>query len=155
MHRLERLRLLVMAAHRDTDRAFAGRLRQVGVTAAQAEALKLLEEHRHLAVRDLGDLLVREAGSPSRLAGTMAEHGWAEKAPQDFDGRVTILRITSRGLRRANRVRTAERRLYESMDDDHRLADLEACEDVLHALSEGPSGRAVRSRLRGGSLLPW
>jgi len=164
MDEIAALRLWIMAAHRDLDREHARLLRVIGLTPAQADALAVLQEHGALTVRDLGDLLVRESGSPSRLARTLVESGWVDRTIEPFDGRTAVLRLSVAGRRLAGRAERAESRLHGSMAQaiGHVPAGtalagpplagtvrLRVCAAALAALASGPAGRAVPRRLAG------
>src|SRR6266700_3672007 len=73
---VEQLRYLVLAAQRDGNRALAARLRPLDLTPAQAEVLTVLAgADRPLTVRQIGEQLVCEPGSPSRLVASLVTAG--------------------------------------------------------------------------------
>jgi len=143
------LRLWIMAAHRDLDREHARLLRTIGLTPAQADALAVLHEHGVLTVRDLGDLLVRESGSPSRLARTLVDAGWVDRTIEPFDGRTAVLRLSPLGRRLAARAERADVQLRGAMAREIDPELVEDCSVALAALASGPAGRAVPRRLAG------
>ena len=68
METIEELRYLVLGAQREGARSLAELLQPAGLTAAQAEVIAVLRDaDRPLTVREVGDRLVCEGGSPSRL----------------------------------------------------------------------------------------
>src|SRR5436189_5649367 len=73
---VEELRYLILGAQREGARALADLLRPAGLTAAQGEVIAVLQEaKRPLTLREIGERLVCEAGSPSRLVASMVEDG--------------------------------------------------------------------------------
>src|SRR3954469_15729157 len=65
---IEELRYLVLGAQREGARMLAQLLRPLGLTAAQAEVVAVLRDaDGPLTVREIGDRLVCETGSPRRL----------------------------------------------------------------------------------------
>src|SRR3954468_928729 len=65
---VEELRYLILGAQREGARALAELLRPAGLTAAQGEVIAVLQEAgQPLTVREIGERLVCETGSPSRL----------------------------------------------------------------------------------------
>ncbi len=87
MDRVEELRYLVLAAQREGSRGLADALRPLGVTPAQAEVLTVLRSAgRPLSVRELGELLVCETGSPSRLTRSVVAAGLVRSGTDDADG---------------------------------------------------------------------
>ena len=66
MRRAEQIRYLILAAQREGNRQLSAALAQLGLTPAQSEALRILEDHGPLALKQLGDMLVCDTGtSPS------------------------------------------------------------------------------------------
>lgn len=149
MDEISALRLWITAAHRDLDREHARLLRAAGLTPAQADALRVLQEHGVLTVRDLGDLLVRESGSPSRLARTLVESGWVGRTIEPFDARVSVLGLSPLGRRFAGRAERAEARLHDTMAQRIDAALLDQLSAGLASITYGPAGAAVRRRIRG------
>jgi DNA-binding MarR family transcriptional regulator len=125
------------------------------VTAAQAEVLTVLASSPEpLSVKELGGLLVCETGSPSRLARSVVEAGWAETVTDERDGRVTRLRLTARGRATSARIAQAEHafhgQLTAALGDDAALRRL--IEALRSVVGDGPAGRALaRRRAASGS----
>src|SRR6266496_116610 len=63
----EEFRYLVLTAQREGNRILTEALRPLDLTPSQAEVLRVLQEHQPLSLIALGELLVCESGSPSRL----------------------------------------------------------------------------------------
>lgn len=94
MDRAEELRYLILAIQREGNRQLTEVLRAVNLTASQAEVMLVLHQYQPMTLVELGERLVCEAGSPSRLVKTMAEAGWIEKLPNQKDGRAVLLHLT-------------------------------------------------------------
>jgi DNA-binding MarR family transcriptional regulator len=151
MDDVEELRYLVLAAQRDGNRMLATLLRPLGLTPAQAEVLTVLAgAGRPLTVREVGDLLVCEPGSPSRLVSSLADAGHVARRPHPDDGRASALELTPRGRRAAEQVRAVE----EAFHDELRARmtsrrDTEATVRTLRRIAQdGPSATALRRRMR-------
>src|SRR5262245_41840403 len=97
MQPIEELRYLILAAQREGHRLLAEPLRPLGLTPSQAEVLHVLEDHEPLSLIALGDLLVSETGSPSRLVQGLVEDGLVERLPSAADKRMVTLTLTDRG----------------------------------------------------------
>jgi DNA-binding MarR family transcriptional regulator len=102
------LALLVKAIQRELDRQTNEAMRQYGLTAPQADALMLIRQAGPLSLKQLGDLLIAEAGHPSRLVDRLVEAGLVERRPADDDRRRVVLSLTARG--RKLETRAAKRR---------------------------------------------
>ncbi len=150
---VEELRYLILAAQREGNRAFAGALRQHGLTPSQAEALSVLHAAgRALTVKEVGERLVCETGSPSRLMGTLTSKGLIQSSSDTNDRRVTRLSLTDAGAVAVAGVADAEQAIYALMES---LIDVPAAEhacDLLRALvGELPTGRALARRIADGA----
>jgi DNA-binding MarR family transcriptional regulator len=149
MRPLDQLRYLILAAQREGERAFARALRPAGLTPSQAEALSVLRDARRpLTVRELGDRLVCERGSPSRLAGTLVAKGLVSTESDAKDARVTRLRLSSRGKGAAVEIVAAEDRLFARLAPslDPRAVH-EACALLRGIVGELPAGKALALRI--------
>src|SRR5215469_5594980 len=97
MNRANELRYLILAAQREGSRLFAEQLRPLGLTPAQAEVLAVLHEVHPLSLIEVGERLVCESGSPSRLVEGMVKSELVERIPSSTDQRKVSLTLTERG----------------------------------------------------------
>lgn len=142
------LRLLVLGAQRDLHRLLGEALAPLGVTPAQAEVLTVLAPRPPLSLQALGERLVCETGSPSRLVATLVRVGWVRRRAAADDARRIELSLTPAGAALADRVQAAEAEL---------LAELGAVlqgqppgpvnETLWRLVAHLPAGRALRLRL--------
>jgi DNA-binding MarR family transcriptional regulator len=149
MDSLEELRYLVLAAQREGGRALAAALKPHSLTPSQAEALAVLRDARRgLSVREIGQRLVCEGGSPSRLMSTLARKGFVESSADPLDGRVTLLSLTPAGADAARAVSKIEAELYDGIGSLVDRAQVEAALPVLRALVGAlPAGEALQRRI--------
>jgi MarR family transcriptional regulator, organic hydroperoxide resistance regulator len=145
---LEELRFLILGAQREGSRALSELLAPIGLTAAQAEVLAVLrDEPRPLSVGEIGQRLVCEGGSPSRLVATVVDRGLAQRTPSPSDRRAVELSLTPQGQAAAERVAEAERRLYEWLSQTLTNADVASMIRALRKLVDGrPAGQAIARR---------
>src|SRR4051812_48796854 len=113
MEPIEELRYLVLGAQREGNRVLTELLRPVGVTASQAEVLAVVRAGGPLTVREIGERLVCETGSPSRLVASMVDAGLLERRGRPGDRRAVELSLTAKGEAAAAKVAEAERGLYD------------------------------------------
>jgi MarR family transcriptional regulator, organic hydroperoxide resistance regulator len=119
------------------------------VTPAQSEVITVLGSSPDpLSVKELGELLVCETGSPSRLARSVVEAGWAEPVASERDGRVTRLRLTPRGQATAAQIAEVEQAFHEQLAATlGGPAALDGLVDALRSVvGDGPAGRALARR---------
>lgn len=148
MDQLEELRFLVLGAQREGSRALTELLAPIGLTAAQAEVLAVLrDEPGALTVREIGQRLVCEGGSPSRLVATVVDRGLAQRTPSASDGRAVEVTLTAEGRAAAARVAEAEQKLYEWLDGTLTDGDVKSLIRGLRKLVDGrPGGDAIARR---------
>ena len=149
MESIEEFRYLVLAAQREGARALASMLKPQDLTPSQAEALAVLRDARRpLTVKEIGDRLVCEGGSPSRLTSTLARKGLVESSSDPSDRRITLVSLTTAGAEAAQAVGRVEQDLYAALSmmlDEKQVA---AAVPVLRALVDQlPAGAALQRRI--------
>lgn len=150
MDAIEELRYLVLAAQRDGSRAFAAALKPLGVTPAQSEVLTILRAAPdQLSVRELGELLVCETGSPSRLVRSLVEAGLVAASTSQHDARRTSIQLTETGVKTADAVAQVERVFHQRLRQALPPEDLGAVVELLRGfVGDGPAGQALERRRR-------
>jgi DNA-binding MarR family transcriptional regulator len=144
----EELRYLILAVQREGNRILTETLRPLDLTPAQAEVLRVLQDHQPLSLVELGSLLICESGSPSRLVNGLVEAGLIKRVPSATNGRMVTLTLTDKGEEMATRVGAVEAELYKYITQ--RLEDfpLPAGIAVLRRFVEGrPAGEALARRI--------
>ncbi len=148
MRPIEELRYLILAAQREGNRLLADALRPLHLTPSQAEALRVLQDHEPLSLIALGDLLVCETGSPSRLVQGLVEDGLIERIPSAVDKRMVTLTLTDAGREKAAQVRSLESQFYEANAEMLQGVSLEEVLGLLWRFVEGkPAGKALARRM--------
>ena len=145
---IEELRYLVLGAQREGARMLAELLRPAGVTAAQAEVIAVLRDAgRPLTLREIGERLVCESGSPSRLVASVVAAGLIERRERPSDRRAVELSLTAAGSTSARQVAEAERRLHDALAAELSDREIAAIVRGLRKLVDGrPAGDAVARR---------
>lgn len=148
MQDVEELRYVILGAQREGARALADLLRSAGLTPAQGEVLAVLEEaDAPLTVREIGDRLVCEGGSPSRLVASLVDAGLLRRGSREGDRRAVELSFTPQGEVAAQAVRRAEAALHEWLSAAIDDRDAAAAVRTLRKLIEGrPAGQALARR---------
>ncbi len=149
MNRTDELRYLILAAQREGSRLFAEQVRPLGLTPAQAEVLSVLHAAQPLSLIELGDHLVCESGSPSRLASGLVEAGLVARVPSPTDQRKVMLSLTPRGAEVYAQVVEIEQNfngLISGLGDDATLDTVMAA--LWRFVQDKPAGQALARRLR-------
>jgi len=148
MQPIEELRFLILAAQREGARFFAERLRPWHLTPSQAEVLRVLQDHEPLSLIALGDLLVSETGSPSRLVQGLVEDGLVQRLPSPTDKRMVTLTLTEQGREKADKVAALQAQFDESIAPLLKDAPLSEIRAFLWRYVEGkPAGMALARRM--------
>jgi MarR family transcriptional regulator, organic hydroperoxide resistance regulator len=148
MDLVEELRYLVLGAQREGARAFAELLRPTGLTPAQAEVLAVVRDaDRPLTVREVGERLVCEGGSPSRLVASVVDRGLLARREREGDRRAVELSLTPDGQRAARAVDEAERGLHGWLSTTLSEREIGAAVKTLRKLVDGrQTGTAIARR---------
>jgi DNA-binding MarR family transcriptional regulator len=147
MEPVEELRYLMLAVQREGNRSLTEALRPLELTPAQAEVLRVLQEFQPLSLISLGELLVCETGSPSRLVNGMVEAGLIERVISTTNRRMVTLTLTKKGEERAERVREVEQMMYRTITELLEGVSLPEIQALLWRFIKGrPAGDALASR---------
>jgi DNA-binding MarR family transcriptional regulator len=125
------LRYLVLAAQREGARQYSRALESLSLTVSQAEILMVLDEFGPLSLRDLGPLIVCEAGSPSRIVEALVNRGLLERNVDPNDRRSTMLKLTPEGAAQVPALKTVEVAIDAATSD---VLDADEKAAVAHAL---------------------
>ena len=135
------------ALQRELERGSNELMKPLGLTGPQADALVVIGQAQPVALKDLGRLLIAEAGHPSRLVDRLVEAGLVERRAAEDDRRRLELELTRAGRRLARRVEKARQDLFDASRphvDEKRVA---AATAVLRQLLEGtPAGELISRR---------
>ena len=99
--------LLVKAIQRELERRINESMRPLGLTGPQADALVIIGQAGPISLKELGELLIAEAGHPSRLVDRLVEAGLVEREEAGEDRRRVELSLTPRGRRLEKRILVA------------------------------------------------
>jgi MarR family transcriptional regulator, organic hydroperoxide resistance regulator len=151
---LYELALSVKAAQRGLERAANDAMAPLGITGAQADALTVIGQAGPLSLKELGELLIAEAGHPSRLVDRLVEAGLVERQPGEHDRRQIMLSLTPKGRRLEKRAGQARAELFELAAEMLGDRDLGPTLELLrHMLQATPYAELIERRrelLRGG-----
>lgn len=137
----------VKAGERTFQRMAEESFRPLGVTNAQADALTVLAQSGPLSLKELGGLLIAEAGHPSRLVDRLVEAGWVERRPAERDRRRVVLSLTPEGRRLAKEVEKARKQMLDFGRMVVGDRDLDTILEMLrHMLSVTPYGELLERR---------
>ena len=128
--------LLIKAGQRDFERRANEAMRPLGLTGAQADAITVIGQAGPLSLKELGELLIAEAGHPSRLVDRLVEAGLVERRGADDDRRRIVLSLTPRGRRLEKRVAATREQLLELGGARIGDRDLEPALELMRDLAQ-------------------
>ena len=106
--------LLIKAGQREFERRANEAMKPLGLTGAQADAITVIGQAGPLSLKELGELLIAEAGHPSRLVDRLVEAELLERRPADDDRRRIVLSLTAKGRRTEKKVARAREQVIEA-----------------------------------------
>lgn len=147
MNSIEELRYLILAAQREGDRLLSAALEPIGLTTSQAEVLRVLYDYAPLSLVELGERLICETGSPSRLVNTLVEKKLVERAPDERDRRMVTLSLSTAGRQLTDQIMAIEQAFYATIASLLGVTSLEQVNETLWKFVAGrPTGEALMRR---------
>jgi len=109
--------------------------------------LRVLYDHAPLSLIELGERLICETGSPSRLVNTLVEKNLVERTPSVHDRRMVILSLSTTGRQLAEQVMAIEQAFYAAIASALGGTPLEGINATLWKFVAGrPTGEALMLR---------
>ena len=146
--KVELLRFLIKGSERESTSVFNSMLSTYGLTTNQAEVLLILFQSGPLSLKELGQLLICEKGSPSRLVQSLINKGFVDKLVNKKDRRKNVLSLTEKGKLLVPDINEASHRLnlfiLQQIDDASLIDQL--IKIFKTYLSQTDSGAKIKRR---------
>ena len=97
MNDADLLRYLINSVQKEGQKKYAELLSPLDITPNQSEVLQILAKNEPLSLKELGNLLICESKSPSRLVQRLVENNLIYKSQSIEDNRKSVLHLTSKG----------------------------------------------------------
>lgn len=147
MKPVEELRYLILAAQREGSRTFTELLQPLGLTPSQSEVLRVLYDYEPLSLIELGELLICETGSPSRLVNRLVEADLIKQKQSEEDFRKVKLTLTQKGRNLVSDIIVLEEKIYASISAKLEGSPVHELIELLWKQIDGkPSGKALTRR---------
>ena len=141
----ERFRNLILASQRQRNRIYKGVLSEIGITPSKAEVISVLMKCQPIYLKELGEMLICESGSPSRLVERMVKNELVERVKND--SRFVRLQLTSLGIDKYKFIVKAENQMYEILEEVYTEDELQFSNEVLSRfLLESPLSSTLINR---------
>jgi DNA-binding MarR family transcriptional regulator len=145
--KVEAFRYFLLAAQRQGNRILNDLLKEIGLTASQAEVIRILADWKSLTLKELGQLLICETGSPSRLIERMYQDGLVEKIVDPKDSRYVVLQLTIKGLEKSKTIEDIEKQLYKPIMQIYSENELDNISSLLmRFLEDQPVADTLKKR---------
>ncbi|WP_349549827.1 MarR family winged helix-turn-helix transcriptional regulator [Leuconostoc pseudomesenteroides] len=125
MNNADLLRYLINAVQKEGHKKYAEFLSPLGITPNQSEVLQVLSKKEPLSLKELGNLLICESKSPSRLVQRLVENGFIYKSKSIDDNRKSVLHLTSQGRELIPIIKEKEK-----LFNDYNLSSLPSTIDI-------------------------
>lgn len=102
--------LSVKAVERQLERATSEAMKPLGITGPQSDAIFMIGLAGPVSLKELGDLLIAEAGHPSRMVDRLVAAGYVARSPAADDRRRVVITLTPKG-------RELEKKVLEIRED--------------------------------------
>ena len=147
MDPLFELALTVKAAQRALEQLTNEAMKPLGVTGPQADAITVIGQAGPLSLKELGDLLIAEAGHPSRLVDRLVDAGLVERRTAEDDRRRVELLLTAKGRRLEKRILAVREEIQELALEILGDRDIEPTLELLrHMLQVSPLAQVIERR---------
>ncbi len=153
----EELRFLILGAQREGNRILTERLAPLGLTPSQGEVVKCLSDSGPISLRALGQLLVCETGSPSRLVDSMVVIGVVARRENPADRRQVTLELIPLGQKLSGDILVIETQLYAFIAQLLGSTGIATAIEQLRILTNGTAagnaiaGRKAQARAKAGA----
>lgn len=97
MNDADLLRYLINSVQKEGQKKYAELLSPLDITPNQSEVLQILAKNEPLSLKELGNLLICESKSPSRLVQRLVENNLIYKSQSIEDNRKSVLHLTLKG----------------------------------------------------------
>lgn len=131
----EEFRYLILALQRQGNRQLNAMFSELGLTSSQAEAIEIVGTHGPMSTREVGEYLICESGSPSRLLATLAAKRMTITSQSNQDKRATLHALTRKGRETLQEINTLKTSFQEKLTDVLAQASDKHPDDVLSLLA--------------------
>ena len=147
MDPLFELALTVKAAQRALEQVTNEAMKPLGVTGPQADAITVIGQAGPLSLKELGELLIAEAGHPSRLVDRLVEANLVERRTAEDDRRRVELVLSAKGRRLEKRILAAREEIRKFATTVLGDRDIEPTLELLrHMLQVSPLSEVIERR---------
>jgi len=113
----ERFRYIILATQRLGSRVLQEEYKKIGISSSQSEVIQVLKEWEPISLKKLGELLLCEEGSPSRLIDRMVKAGFINKYRSEEDSRYVLLELSEKGREIYEEIVHIDQEFYKKLEN--------------------------------------
>lgn len=145
-----RFRYIFRSAEKEAMKKYAAVLSSLNVTPNQSEVLLVLYENEPVSLKELGELLICERKSPSRLVQGLVEKGLIYKGTSQSDARYSVLYLTKEGKEIVPKIMEKEKEFDKELAQF--LEKNMGLEQMMSVLKEYVKGTGSEKKLKRRSI---
>lgn len=146
----EQFRYIILATQRLGSRLLQEEYKKIGISSSQSEVIQVLKEWEPISLKKLGELLLCEEGSPSRLIDRMVKAGFINKYRSEEDSRYVLLELSEKGRKIYEEIVRIDQEFYKKLET---IFSEDEMKQVNQLLSKFLMQYPVCQTLRGRNFL--
>ncbi|MBO8156357.1 MAG: MarR family transcriptional regulator [Bacillaceae bacterium] len=146
----EQFRYIILATQRLGSRLLQEEYKKIGISSSQSEVIQVLKEWEPISLKKLGELLLCEEGSPSRLIDRMVKAGFINKYRSEEDSRYVLLELSEKGREIYEKIVRIDQEFYKKLEN---IFSEDEMKQVNQLLSKFLMRYPVCQTLRGRNFL--
>lgn len=136
--KIEILRFLIKSCERESLYVFNNLLKDLELTSNQVEVITILNSYGAMSVKELGNLLICEKKSPSRLVQSLIKKKLLIKKVDETDKRVSLIELTAQGKKLIPEINAANEKFNRIIEEKiHNSNQADELIDILQEYLEG------------------
>ncbi|NRO37230.1 MarR family winged helix-turn-helix transcriptional regulator [Lactobacillus helveticus] len=136
--KIEILRFLIKSCERESLYVFNNLLKDLELTSNQVEVITILNSYGAMSVKELGNLLICEKKSPSRLVQSLIKKKLLIKKVDETDKRVSLIELTAQGKKLIPEINAANEKFNRIIEEKiHNSNQVDELIDILQEYLEG------------------
>lgn len=143
--KIEILRFLIKSCERESLYIFNNLLKDLKLTSNQVEVITILNSYGAMSVKELGNLLICEKKSPSRLVQSLIKKNLLTKKIDEKDKRVSLIDLTSQGKKLIPKINAANKKFNKIIEN--RIHDSNQVDELINILSTYLEGTDSLSKI--------
>lgn len=143
--KIEILRFLIKSCERESLYIFNNLLKDLKLTSNQVEVITILNSYGAMSVKELGNLLICEKKSPSRLVQSLIKKNLLIKKTDETDKRVSLIDLTSQGKKIIPEINAANEKFNKIIEN--RIHDSNQVDELIDILSTYLDGTDSLSKI--------